>query len=88
LVVGCVLGTINCCLTSHVLFANAAAVAQFDGFLKSSEGKIYGMAAAFLAKMLTVCRVCVVCSSGVCSCFGSFSKGVIFWGWKINYRSD
>ena len=85
LVVGCVLGTINCGLTSRVLLANAAAVAQLDGFLKSSEGKIHGMAAAFLAKMLTVCRVCVVCSFGVCGCLGCFSKGVVFRASKINY---
>ena len=52
LVAGCLLGTINCGLTAAAVHRNTAAVAEFDAFLKSAQGKFRSATPRFFVKIV------------------------------------
>jgi hypothetical protein len=79
LAAGAILGTINCALSVFVLQSNAAAMVQFDGFLKSPLGKFMQLLQLFWRECVDMCpRVGFVPTLGGRSRIYSISKGVVF----------
>jgi hypothetical protein len=71
------LGTINCGLTAAAVHRNTAAVAEFDAFLKSAQGKFRSATPRFFCQNCVEIwrRGWIELTFGVRCCLDSVSKG-------------